>query len=611
MAVQERGNAVHGANLGLYLDRPPLLVPERGLSAGLNFRITNGQITNRNVGWSSFNSLNLDGKPVLLLEEFQPTGGTRVLILGNSTDLFKYASSTLSYLTPRIDNGAHTITVTHNSKTVTGNAGTTWVTKDVKPGDFIALGADNVSPSSTWYEIDTVDSETQITLVDAYAGGTLSGQAYTIRSVFTSTLIDAYITEVFRGGESLTVGTDGDRWYATNGADPIVAWDGSATQVYRSHSDVDTCKAIRRFKNALVLIAPTISGALNGQTIITTAIGQPENTSTLEASQFIIYDGSDSLVNAYQIGELLAIYAENAILLAQYVGPPIYYVFRNAVNDVGVRSPRGIIRFPSAHYIFGSDGQYAFDGVTAQQISTHVWKEVTRQSSPGRGKLVQGIIDEGNAELVWVVPLNTDADSESGTAERAYVGHYLENVGQNPMPHSLRQLPATALGSFTNADTLTFDVMTETWDTVSFRWDDQQIQSAFPQIIFGDVNGDVWQLNSQTQDGDEPICFVRFSRRPLVDSRRNGVIKRVYPSVEFSDAAAGGLTVNLRLFDSPNTLSTRSEAEYNITLDGTQRFAPFRHSARFVEVEIGTGPTVPGVWACEGYDLDTAPGGSR
>jgi hypothetical protein len=52
MAIQERGKAVHGANLGLYLDRPPLLVPERGLSAGLNFRITNAQLTNRNVGWS-------------------------------------------------------------------------------------------------------------------------------------------------------------------------------------------------------------------------------------------------------------------------------------------------------------------------------------------------------------------------------------------------------------------------------------------------------------------------------------------------------------------------------------------------------------------------------
>lgn len=608
MAIQVRGKAVHGANLGLYLDRPPLLVPERGLSAGLNFRIQNAQITNRNIGWQAFEDLNLDGKPVLLIEEFEPTGGARSLILGNTTDLFRWNGVALTYLTPIYVTG--TVTCSDNSKNVVG-AGTSWAT-EAKPGDFIHFGHnDENDTEAVWYEIDDVIDDTHITLLNDFTEGPVAASVYTIRKTFTSSLFEPYITEVFRNGESLTSGSDGDRWYATNGADPVVGWDGATDQVYYSHGDVDTCKALRRFKNTMVLVAPTVSGAKLAQTIITSAIGQPENLATLEASQFLIHDGSDELVNAYPIGELLAIYAEDAIILAQYVGTPIYFVFRTAVSGAGTRSARGIVRFPAEHLLFANDGQYTFDGVTARQTSTHVWKEVTRRSSPGRAAAVQAAIDEGNAELIWVVPLNTDEDPEEGAPERAYVGHYLEDVGEFPMAHSFRELPATAIGTFVNQETLTFDVMTETWDEISFRWDDQQIQSAFPNMLFGDADGNIWQLNAQTQDGTEPVSFVRFSRRPLVDSRRNGVVKRVYPSTEFLDSSTSELTVNLRFFDSPNTLSTRSEAEYTITLDGTERFAPFRNEARFVEVEFGTGPSHPGQWALEGYDMDIVNTGER
>lgn len=608
MAIQERGKAVHGVNLGLYLDRPPLLVPERGLVSGLNFRIQNAQLTNRNVGWSSFEDINLDDKPVLLIEEFQPQGGVRVLILGNTTDLFVWNGTILRYLTPIYATG--TVTVTAADETVT-LVGGNFTTAGIKTGDFISFGAaDEDDPAATWYEVASVTDSTHLELTTD--GPVVSGVAYTIRKTFTSSLFEPYMTETFRNGANLTSGADGDRWYATNGADPIVAWDGVTAQVYLPDTDyIQTCKALRRFKNTMVYIAPTVAGAIQGQTISTSAIGEPENVVTLEASLFVVHDGSDALVNAYQIGELLAIYAEDAIILAQFVGDPINFVFRTAVTGAGTRSARGIVRFPSEHIFFASDGQYSFDGVSARQTSTHVWKEVTRQSSPGRAAGVQSAIDEGNAELIWVVPLNTDADPEEGTPERAYVGHYLEDVGEYPMPHSFRQLPATALGTFVNEDVLTFDVMTETWDQVSFRWDDQQIQSAFPNVLFGDALGNIWQLNASGQDGDEPVSFVRFSRRPLVDSRRNGVVKRVYPNVDFTDNSIDELTVNLRLFDSPNSLSTREEVEYTILLDGTERFAPFRNQARFVEVEFGTGPSTPGLWSLEGYDMDTVDAGSR
>lgn len=610
MALQRAGKAVHAANLGLYLDRPALLVPERGLAAGDNFRVRNGQVTNENVGWAPFDDLNLDGKPVTLVTEFQPQGGTRKLIFGNTTDLFQYVTDTLSYITPRHDATGETIDVTEDDDEVAGNS-TAWQTDGVKAGDFICLGADETDPAATWYEIESVDGEGTLTLTEPYAGATAATQAYTIRKTFTNTIFEPWLPEPFPNAENVT-GTDGDRWYATNGADPIVGWDGVEDQVYYSHADVDTCKALRRFKNALVLVAPTAAGALEGQSIITSAIGQPENLSTLEAAEFVIHDGSDALNNAYLIGELLAIYAEGAIYLAQFVGAPLMYVFRAAVTGYGARSARGVVPLPGHHLIFSNDCQRSFDGVNAEPVNAHVWKDITRRSSPNRAELVQGIIDEGNAEIVWVVPLNTDADADDGPPERAYTGHYLEDVGEgNPMPHAVRQLPATALGTHVQQDVLTFDQIAEQFDQVSFRWDDQQIQAAFPQILFGTNDGDIFSLNAQNQDATVPTCFVRHSRRPLVDSRRRGVVKRVYSHADYQAGSTGQLTVNLRLFDTPNGLTAESEVEDTIWLDGTERFAAFRNSARFVEVEHGSGPSAPGVWSLEGYDMDVVQGAER
>ena len=611
MAIQARGKAVHASNLGLYLDRPAILVPERGLSDGQNFRVLNGTYTNRNVGWQAFESLNLDNKPVLLIEEFQPIGGVRNLILANTTDIFKFFNDTLTYITPRHDETGETIDVTNGSATVTGNS-TDWVTDGIKAGDFLSLGADRLtpSPSATWYKVLTVNSGTQITLTANYAEGNASTQAYTIRKVFVATIFTPYVTEIFRYATA-TVGNDGDRWYATNGVDGVIAWDGVTDQVYLpTLGSIQVCKALRQYKNTMIYLSPTIGGDLLVGTISSSAIGQPENLTTLEAAQFIVHDGGESIVNARQIGELLAIYTSKQIIMAQSVGTPLFFVFRAAIIGRGPQSSRGIVSFPSEHIFFGSDGQYTFDGVSARQISSHIWKEVVRRSSPNRLALVQAIVDEGNAELIWIMPLNTDADTTDGPPEKAYVGHYLEDVGELPMAHSFRELPATAVGQFIRTDVLTFDEVSEQFDQLSIRWDDQALQEAFPLILFGTNDGDIFQLNAQDQDGTVPTSFVRYSRRPLVDSRRNGVVKRVYPGVDFKSGSTSEMTVKIRLFDSVNG-DVESTDESNITLDGSSRFVAFRASGRFVEVEFGSGPIVTGLWATEGYDLDIAPGGSR
>ncbi len=79
-----------------------------------------------------------------------------------------------------------TVSVTNNSKTVTGS-GSLWssmVTGTVpmiKQGDVFTVDGDK------WYEIDTIDSHTQITLKTVYLGSTASGSSYAIIRNFTNT----------------------------------------------------------------------------------------------------------------------------------------------------------------------------------------------------------------------------------------------------------------------------------------------------------------------------------------------------------------------------------------------------------------------------------------
>ncbi|MFM5247335.1 phage head spike fiber domain-containing protein [Aeromonas caviae] len=75
------------------------------------------------------------------------------------------------------------VTVTNGSKTLTG-FGTKWKTGTLP----IQKGHTFYGPDNAAYEVDTVVSDTEILLVDAYRGGTLANQPYRIDITRTSTI---------------------------------------------------------------------------------------------------------------------------------------------------------------------------------------------------------------------------------------------------------------------------------------------------------------------------------------------------------------------------------------------------------------------------------------
>lgn len=601
-------------NLGLYFDRPPISAPARGLVDGNNFRIKEGRISTLNLGWDRFGSFQLDG-PTTLIDNFFDRTGNQFLIFGTPQDLYHFQQSTetVLFLTPRHETG--TVDVTNGSAIVAGT-GTSWST-ELKAGDFFHAGATGQrDPTAVWYEIDTVDSDTQITLTTNYGEATQTGIDYTARLTFTAEADEQWDTATFFHADP----GDEDLWFATNGIDDVVKWDGVADQV-TSLSLGFSPITLNTYKN--MLIAGNIltdAGDARVTEIRNSDVGRPEDFSGGLASAFKVHGGTDEVLALAAMGDNLVIFANRHLVVADFVGDPFVFTFRQAAEGIGVVGGGLVANFGDFHEFIGSDTKYSFDGVTVVEQGGHVWRDVLRRRDPDRSSMGYAHFDEENGDLIWVLPLGSDPGSGEGdpvSPSEAFPEHYLERSdeeGEFPVPVSHRDFPFTATGFFERQETLTWDQMTQTWEEVNFRWNDQFFLAAFPFNLAGDDQGRVFVLNvSQTADGTALPNFVRFPRRTLSTAREmfgreRNLLSRVYPfAIQFV-----GRTLQVRphfagSVSGPLSLAGTFSLDLGLPEDG--HFVSVFRVGRFVELEFASDAGQG--WELAGYDIDVRKGGMR
>ena len=613
MASRRGGTEVLQPNLGLYLDRPSVNIPLRGLKDCLNVRVRNGELLRDNMGWESFpqgeTALALSGDPVTGLDSFAPRSGGQTLLIMTTRDVYRFdeATNLAVLLTPRYATG--TVSVTNASATVTGS-GTSW-TANLKAGDLIHVGdAAQTDPTATWYEVETVDSNTQVTLTAAYQGATASGAAYTARLVFTGTLLTPWLTESFFNATAVGVGSDGDRWYASNGLDPVIAWGTGLTQVYFPAIGLDRVSFLRKVSNLMVYGNITVSGDPRTTSVRTSDIAKPEDTAGGLATELIIHDTTDPLLAAYRLGDVLVAYGGRTITLMQFVGGDVVFVLRQVASSIGALSARAVADFGDYHEFLGPDGQYRFDGASLTRINDHVWPTTLRTLSSGRLAMVAAHFDEANGELLWVLPQTTDADPDAGAPEQALVEHYLELADERvPTPFTKRELPGLGFGFFERETTLTWDQLTDTWEELNFRWNDSFLQAVFPFVLFGTAAGGVFVLGAlDSQNGAAITSFARFGRRQLGSTAVKGTVLRLYP---FAREIAGDLTVRLHTArDLAGDTTMASALTYDMSAADARNFVNPRLTARYLEVEFRTAGVSKPFWL-SGYDMAVVRAGAR
>jgi hypothetical protein len=248
--------------------------------------------------------------------------------------------------------------------------------------------------------------------------------------------------------------------------------------------------------------------------------------------------------------------------------------------------------------------------VTLKEVSTHVWRDVIRTTDPLRRGRIFAHFDEENGDLIWAIPLTTDADSGDvdGQSEFAFCEHYLEQVpdGFDP-PYSKRYFPFLSSGFYERAVGLTWADLAQAWNVTNFSWNDQFNAAAFPQNLTGDKDGIIWELNeSQTANGVNLLSFVKFGRIPLATGRERALLARIYAFIEQSN---GDLDVKIYMSDhaaGPSVLTETYQMDMALP-EGGHFVSPFR-AGRFVEIRFGT----PGhLWTLQGYDTDIRQGSMR
>ena len=600
--MARKSTAVIQPNLGLYYDRSPLAMSPRMLQDGLNFRVILGKLSNLNLGWSRFGTFTLNG-PVVFVQSFTVTGGTEQLVFATYTDIYKYVSNTsVVYLTPRYDTG----TVSRSGNAVIG-VGTAFAS-NARNGDQIHFGdAAYTDPNGTWDTITNITDDTHLTTTGS---GTVASGPYTIRKLFTGSLLNVWQSDVFVNASP----SGRNELWMTNGLDSIIRWDGAATQVELMSSTLGfTAKALRVYSNMMLFANVTQSGTSKVTDLINSDVGQPQNAgsaSTGVSQQFKVHAGTDEILRLEPLGDNLVIYsANNRITLSQFVGSPLFFIFRQVSSNIGIVAPNALVNFGTYHEFVGVASEYYFDGAAIKPINTHVWREILRQQDPARITYTMAIMDQQNGDIIWAVPLTSDASLSFG-ANTAYSEHYLEDPGQSfGTPYSKRQFPFMSAGKFNRQTGLTWDQIGSQWQNTNFRWNDRFFAASFPLILVGDSTGKLYSVNvSQAADGAALNSYVTFGRRAMFDGRIRGLLTRVYP---FATPFVSNVNVTVRLADSANGVPITTDTQ---SFDQSQpeggHFTIHYRRGRFFEVQFGTnGTNLP--WEILGYDTDVRPGGRR
>lgn len=604
-----KSNAVLSPNLGLYFDRPLLAVPQRGVSSGLNFRIRDGKVNNLNLGWTRFENFVLNG-PVLMIDLFFPVTQNLVpqLIFGTATDLYLYNSTShaVTYLTPRYGVG----TVTAAGVNVTG-VGTSWlnVAAHIRPGDELIFADQYNLTTGAWFVIDHVVDDTHLVLTTS--AGVVGATNYTIRRKFSGGPSTVWSTSQF----SLAATSGKDEWWATNGVDNIVMWDTAKTQVDDEFAGLVmgfTAKTLFNINNQMIYVNLIQGGTRKLMDMINSDIGDPRDVTTGLSEQFRVHSGTDEVWGLGQIGDNLVLYSKYHVVIGQFVGDPLVWAFRAMGSNNGSIGPKAFVDMGAYHLFLGTDAQYIFDGVNIKEINNHVWREVLRTQDPQRIQHTYTHIDTENAEVLWSIPLTTDAatGTQDGAPDKAYVNHYLETVPQGvPTPHSVRSFPFTATGFYIRQDTLTWDQLTQAWNTLNFRWNDQFFAQAFPFNMAGDATGKIFTFNS-SQDGDGVALpsNIILGRRPLGDGKERGLLRRVYPwMTKFTNP----VNITTRMMDFATGPATISDTKsFDQSQPEGQHFTSHLRRGRYTELQVGTaGPGQP--WELHGFDIDPQGGGHR
>ena len=372
------------------------------------FRKRNGYTNVRNLG---------TGVDVQRIIYHQTRDGITSTLFLTDTDAVKYESGgTWSYINKMHTGGTSAEVATGTESQVDG-VGTDWVdaTDMTAPaaGDHFILDTDYTSDEEPqdWAEISSVDSDTQLTLVDNYGGTLDSAGNYYIRKAYSVPSNERWSWAILNSN-----------LYFSNGNEYVQVWTGSGTATDLDTTDAVKARYIIEYADRLIQ-ADYYDNSSNRQpfSIKWSKNGDPTDWTDSTAGEADLLDTEYYIMGLGKVGANLVIYKTDSITFAYRSGTATAPInFGKEQVGIGCAAPYSIVPVMGTNVFIGRGDFYAISGDTAIPIGRPIKDKFFDLVNPTEMKRVFGYHHALEEEVRW---LATDDDGN----RRCFIWNYKTN----------------------------------------------------------------------------------------------------------------------------------------------------------------------------------------
>jgi len=445
-------------------------------------------------------------------------------------------------------------------------------------GGFIKLGTGDLHTGSTWYTIDTVNSDTEITLTAVYAGSTAYQQAYTIRKIFTGGNTDYWDSEEF-------VDTNLGRVIVlTNGIDMPVYWNGSGQVVALTGTPTGftAAKYVSAYKSRLIFLWCVVGS--NEPT--TEYFSDVANILSWDDSNFRQFneENTDEIKGVIVFNGYHVVLKENNAYIGRWVGGSTIFDYDENSVCVGSRAPHAVVKNEDFIFYYGSDRKvHRWNLLQDDIISESLFPE-TKEFDPNNDEYIKGQVIQKKNQIRWFCPYN-DATKHN----YVFVWDYIQKI---PQVWEYAEADACCcFGSYVRSTDVYADdaIYGEQYaDETSGFADDAEFLDASRILIYGGYDGYVRLADSgNTDDGSEFTRLARFKRLSFGNPNDRKRLKK--QSWWLKASTSGSVSIKLRLNDKTSYESatkTISLIPDNEDKDIIKKFITWNKHAETFQLEI-------------------------
>jgi len=266
------------------------------------------------------------------------------------------------------------------------------------------------------------------------------------------------------------------------------------------NNNLQSALLVYPFYERLLLLSTYEDGYAKHQRIRWSQVG---NGLDWTNDEYIDLPTDDWIVSADFLNDNIIIWCERSIWKLYYTGDAdLPFGVKKIIDTEGSYATFSLAVFDNEQIALGSTDLISFDGTQTTSVDYNQTPNFIFTVNQSKINLTYSVaLDEVNQNW-WAYP-STDSDY----ANKQLVLCYMENT------FSIYDIPMQVFGYWQTTGGYTWDDIDQTWDEIGWTWDSTLLQSGYPTTLGGDMNGNVWTLNSAESDNGNPINMEIMSGR--------------------------------------------------------------------------------------------------